>query len=185
MPVQPDSSATVAPSAPAPAVVPSVPSACTGTDLLPVEANLPAVNAATLCLVNRERAAHGLGALADQPQLDQAALRHGQDMIARSYFDHQGPAGDTPFTRIRDSGFIPAGATSFEVGENIAWGTGVQATPSQIVAAWIASPEHLANILDASYVYSGISVEPLVPAALSAGSLGATVTQDFGVASGS
>ncbi len=172
-----------APSPPAP-FPPSAPTACTVTDLVPVDANLAAVNAATLCLVNRERATRGLSALIDQPQLAQAALRHGQDMIARNYFDHQGPAGDTPFSRIRDSGFIPAASTSFEVGENIAWGSGVRATAAEIVAAWIASPEHLANILDANYVYSGISVEPSVPAAVSAGEVGATFTQDFGVTSG-
>lgn len=164
---------------------PSPALACAGADLVPVEANLQAVTAATLCLVNRERAARGLGALADHPQLAQAALRHGRDMIANHYFGHQGPAGDTAVSRIRDSGFIVPGTISFEVGENIAWGTGTKATATEIVAGWIASPEHRANILDPNYVYSGISVEPSVPGVLSAGLTGATVTQDFGVASGS
>lgn len=183
-PVRP-TPADPAPTPVASARTPAPAPTCTGIDLVPVEANLPAVNAATLCLVNGERAARGLGALADQPQLAQAALRHGQDMIAHDYFSHQGPAGDTAVSRIRDAGFIPAGVTSFEVGENIAWGTGVKATAAEIVAGWLASPEHLANILDPNYVYSGISVEPSVPGVLSAGLTGATVTQDFGVASGS
>ena len=32
-------------------------------------------------------------------------------------------------------------------GENLAWGTGSQGTARAIVAAWLASPEHRANLL--------------------------------------
>jgi uncharacterized protein YkwD len=35
----------------------------------------------------------------------------------------------------------------WHVAENIAWGTGPNSTPRSIVADWMASPEHRANIL--------------------------------------
>jgi uncharacterized protein YkwD len=67
------------------------------------------------------------------------------------------------------------------VGENIAWGTLSLATPEAIVAAWIASPEHLANILAGSYKETGLGVVATVPAFVSAGQPGAIYTEDFGV----
>ena len=46
------------------------------------------------------------------------------------------------------------------IGENLAWGTLQLSTPQAIVAAWIASPGHLANILEAQYRETGIGVSP-------------------------
>jgi len=48
-------------------------------------------------------------------------------------------------------------------------------------SAWTASPEHLANILEAKYTDTGIGITPAVPAALSGGAPGATYAQEFGV----
>jgi uncharacterized protein YkwD len=42
-------------------------------------------------------------------------------------------------------------------GENLAWGTGTSGTARGIVAAWLASPEHRANLLRPSFVRVGIS----------------------------
>jgi uncharacterized protein YkwD len=55
------------------------------------------------------------------------------------------------------------------------------ATPEAIVAAWIASPEHRANVLEGSYKDTGLGVVPAVPASFSAGQAGAIYTEDFGV----
>ena len=67
------------------------------------------------------------------------------------------------------------------IGENLAWGTLTLSTPEAIVKAWIASPEHLANILEAKYHDTGIDVEPEVPSSLAEGVQGALYTQEFGV----
>ena len=57
----------------------------------------------------------------------------------------------------------------------------MKSTPQAIVNAWIASPGHLANILEAQYSDTGIAVVPQVPTSLSGGEAGATYTQEFGV----
>ena len=67
------------------------------------------------------------------------------------------------------------------IGENLAWGTSQLATPQAIVAAWIASPGHLANILEAKYTETGIGVSPQCPPPLAEGAPGATYAQEFGV----
>lgn len=67
------------------------------------------------------------------------------------------------------------------LGENIGGGTYGLATPEAMVNAWIASPGHLANILEAEYRDTGIAASPEVPATLRGGGPGATYTQEFGV----
>jgi uncharacterized protein YkwD len=42
------------------------------------------------------------------------------------------------------------------VGENLAWGTGSRGTAHSIVAAWLASPEHRANLLRTSFNRVGV-----------------------------
>jgi uncharacterized protein YkwD len=69
----------------------------------------------------------------------------------------------------------------YVIGENIAWGTLGLATPKAIVEAWMASPGHRANILDASYRDTGIGVVAAVPDSMGEGQDGAIYTQDFGV----
>lgn len=155
--------------------------ACTDTTLQPSEANLDAVRAATLCLVNRERTSRGERALRDDPHLQRAAQGHSESMADNGYFEHVGPGGDTPVDRMRAAGYIYSSSIGYEVGENIAFGTLWEATPAAIVAAWMASPGHRENILDPNYRDTGVGIAPHVPAALGHGQAGALYTQDFGV----
>ena len=67
------------------------------------------------------------------------------------------------------------------IGENLAWGTYSLATPQSIVSAWIASPGHLANILESQYKETGIGIVPAVPTSMGGGSPGASYAQEFGV----
>ncbi len=153
---------------------------CANTLLTPTARNVKLIRAATLCLVNRERAAHGERPLRANRRLRRAAQRHTDSMAFGDYFKHVGPRGQTPLTRMRDAGYVSR-RVSYEVGENIAWGTLGLATPRAIVASWMASPPHRANILDARYRETGIGVAPHAPAALAHGQAGAIYTQDFGV----
>ena len=81
---------------------------------------------------------------------------------------------------MRAVGYISS-RIGYEVGENIAWGTLSLASPHAIVAAWMASPGHRANILDPSYRQTGIGVSPHPPVSLADGQPGGIYTQDFGV----
>ena len=104
-------------------------------------------------------------------------------MAFGDYFQHLGPRGQTPLARMRASGYIHGAHAAYAVGENIAWGTLWLATPRAIVAAWMGSPEHRANILNPRFRDTAIGVSPHVPRALAHGQRGAIYTQDFGAVS--
>jgi uncharacterized protein YkwD len=152
--------------------------ACAGADWVPAMSNLAQIRAATLCLINQQRAKNGLAPLKDNGRLDSAAAQHSEDMVQNNYFDHTGPSGETFDSRIMTSGYVPGG-WDYMLGENIAAGTLGLATPAAIVAAWMSSPEHRANIL-ADFRDSGIGVVAQAPAQYAGGQAGATYTEDFG-----
>jgi uncharacterized protein YkwD len=155
--------------------------ACPNAQLIPNPENLQAIRVSTLCLINQERARDNELPLQGNEQLEATAQSHSELMVSEDYFAHVTPAGETPTQRFEAAGYIPNQQAGYTVGENIAWGTLGLATPEAIVAAWIASPEHLANILEGSYTETGLGVVPAVPASDSAGQPGAIYTEDFGV----
>jgi uncharacterized protein YkwD len=154
---------------------------CADATLMPNSANLARVAAATLCLINQQRGIYGESALRVNTALTSAATKHSQDMVAKNYFDHTGPAGDTMQSRDQAAGYLRPGA-GYTIGENIAAATGDLATPQQIVTSWMNSSGHRANILNATFRDSGIGVAAAAPALLGSGP-GATYTQDFGATS--
>jgi uncharacterized protein YkwD len=154
---------------------------CENTGVTPEPGNISLVREAVLCLINRERAQNGESPLKINTQLEQAAEGHSHELVTADYFAHVSPAGKTPVDRIREMGYIPGPSVGYVIGENLAWGTYGLATPTSIVAAWIASPGHLANILESQYTETGIGITPQVPGSLGNGAPGATYAQEFGV----
>ena len=155
---------------------------CPGAGEQPTQSNIETIRGATLCLVNQERADHGEAALQFNADLQQSAQAHTESMAFGDYFEHDGPGGDTPLSRMTAAGYIPSGGNvGYEIGENIGWGTLSLGTPRAIVAAWMASPGHRANILDVHFRDTAIGVSPHVPSSLSGGQSGGIYTQDFGV----
>jgi uncharacterized protein YkwD len=154
---------------------------CENTQVVPEASNLPLVRESVLCLINTERAQHGKEPLQADAHLESAAESHGKEMLALDYFAHVAPSGLTPVERITKTGYLPSSEVGYVLGENLAWGTLSLATPEAIVKAWIASPEHLANILEGKYRDTGIDVEPSAPESLAEGVQAALYTQEFGV----
>ncbi len=154
---------------------------CPDTELTPEAEDLPLVKDAVLCLINRVRAEHALSPLTVSPRLEDAAEGHCAELISEDYFAHVSPSGETPVERIQKTGYIPGPSDGYVIGENLAWGTYSLSTPAAIVAAWVASPGHLANILETQYTETGIGIIPAVPASLADGSPGASYAQEFGV----
>jgi uncharacterized protein YkwD len=130
---------------------------------------------ATLCVLNAERRKHGLRALRLSPKLSAAARGHSHAMAARHFFSHDSLNGSSFVDRIRRTGYL-RGARSWNVGENIAWGTGRLGTPRAIGRSWMNSPGHRANILSRSFRAIGIGISAGTPN----GPGGATYTTDFG-----
>jgi uncharacterized protein YkwD len=154
---------------------------CPNATLRPTDANLESIRAATLCLINRERTAHGESPLHANGALQQAAQGHTESMVQDDYFEHVGPDGVTPLQRARAAGYVYSSNLGCEVGENIGWGTLWQGTPAAIVSVWMNSQGHRENILDPHYTDTGIGVSPHPPAAFAGGQSGGIYTQDFGV----
>ena len=98
--------------------------------------------------VNRTRAAHGLRPLRIDASLVRAARSHSAEMLRGNYFAH----GDF---HSRMVAFRVHGPVA---GENLAWGNGPYAGASKIVAEWLASPEHRANLLRAGWTRIGIGI---------------------------
>ena len=153
---------------------------CADTGLVPTVANSSRAEAATLCLVNVQRARHHRRALRPNADLARSAARHSQDMVSNNYFDHVSPTGETPLQRIKASTYLPR-RSSYLLGENIALGTMQLATPASIVASWMQSPDHRANILNPDFRDSGVGIVAQAPSRYSDGQQGATYTQQFGV----
>lgn len=154
-------------------------SGCAGANLRPTAANVRTVDAATLCLVNLARSAHGLRALHANLDLSHVAAGQANSMVRRDYFADARPSGPTLLSLVAVARY-PAHAADFAVGQNIAWGTGSYATPAHIVAEWLASPPHREIMLSREYRDAGAAVTPAVPAVVHASGSGATYVLELG-----
>lgn len=103
-----------------------------------------------LILTNQQRQNSNLGALTDNSELDQAAANKAADMFAKDYWAHNAPDGATPWTFIKATGYNYVYA-----GENLARGFN---SASDVVNAWMNSPEHRQNILSPNYQNVGFAV---------------------------
>lgn len=154
--------------------------ACANANALPGTVSVVALQEATLCLLNEERAAAGLPKLRAHRKLEKAAVGFSRDMVRQQFFDHVSPKGSTLSSRVAKTKYAK-GARRYMLGENIAWGTGSRATPASIVDAWMHSPGHRANILSRNFKEIGIGIAQGAPVATASSSAsGATYTTDFG-----
>jgi len=154
---------------------------CADAAIAPGPETMAAVSAATLCLLNGERADRGLPALTLNARLTRAADLYAADLVSGSYFSHTGRDGSDLMQRIRRTGYLPSGG-GWSIGENLAWGTGALATPGAIMRAWMNSPGHRDNILNARYREIGIGVAGGNPKR--GDGAGATYATEFGAVQG-
>lgn len=103
-----------------------------------------------ISMTNQERADNQVGMLMENKLLDAAAQAKADDMAAKGYFAHQSPDGRQPWD------FITAAGYDYQyAGENLA----VRFVDSKdVVNAWMASPEHRANIVKAQYTNIGVGI---------------------------
>lgn len=101
-------------------------------------------------LTNAQRAANGLPSVTQNSKLDSAALAKGNDMLAKGYWAHFAPDGTSPW-----SFFLNFGYKYQYAGENLARDF---SNANDAVNAWMNSPSHRENILNAKYKEIGIGV---------------------------
>lgn len=107
------------------------------------------ISAALVELTNEDRAKEELGTLSVNPLLVAAAQAKADDMAAKGYFAHVTPDGYQPWHFIQEAGYEYSSA-----GENLA----VNFSDSENVEdAWMNSPTHRANILNAKFTEIGIA----------------------------
>ena len=130
--------------------------------------DLERMRADMLAEVNEQRKAAGAPPLALDSHLNEVAQKHAEDMLSRSYYDHQSPEGLLPRDRVLGSGY-PAAL----VAENIARGP---TSVDEVMSAWLQSRGHRANLLNRGLTEIGVGC------AVGRNATGYTVlwVQDFG-----
>jgi uncharacterized protein YkwD len=149
--------------------------ACASASSDPGPANLNAMSAAILCLLNAERTSRGLAAVHSNAALKRASQGMANTMVKQRFFAHVTPGGKDVLDRIRPTGYVHG---RWSLGENIAWGSGALATPRAIMNGWMHSPGHKANILHGQFKDIGIGIRLGAPGPGLSG--GATYVTDFG-----
>ncbi len=99
---------------------------------------------------NSDRITYHEPALQLNKDLTKAAQAKADDMIHRGYWNHVTPDGKQPWSFITATGYQYEAA-----GENLAYGFG---TSDQVITAWMNSPEHRQNVLDADYQDIGFGI---------------------------
>lgn len=100
-------------------------------------------------LTNEQRRQQGCAvALVLSPQLSAAASAHSRDMALHDLFSHTGSDGSTMTSRA-----VAAGYTYTRLAENLAAG---QSSPEEVVAGWMSSPGHRANMLNCALREIGV-----------------------------
>jgi uncharacterized protein YkwD len=150
---------------------------CPNADLRPARGRMGRMGTATLCLLNVQRAAHGLPPLRANRRLRAAAITHSLDMVRHGYFGHEALGGLRLSSRVIRARYTTRGGR-WTLGENIGAGTGRLSTARQMVAAWMRSPPHRANVLSGGFRDVGVGPVLGVPGRRSGH--GATYTTDFG-----
>lgn len=99
---------------------------------------------------NKQRAAHSVGKLALNSQLNAAAQAKANDMATRDYWSHETPEGNPPWVFITQAGYNYDSA-----GENLAYGFD---SSSGTVTGWMNSPSHRDNLLSSTYLDVGFGI---------------------------
>jgi uncharacterized protein YkwD len=150
---------------------------CARAGIAPEHLSTVQAGQALLCLVNRERARHGLRAVRADRRLGRAARRHAVAMARGHFFSHVSPGGATMQARVRRTGYLRT-ARAWWLGEALAWGRYGTGAPSAILATMLASAPHRAILLDPGFRDLGIGAAHGAPQGPGAGAL--TVALDFG-----
>ncbi|MCC6383271.1 MAG: hypothetical protein IT304_12260 [Dehalococcoidia bacterium] len=106
-----------------------------------------------VALMNRARAAEGLGSLTSDLALAEVALARARNLLANGYFDHYAPDGESAFTELADRGIRYRLA-----GENLARNNYPESRTVQgAFDGLMASAGHRANLLEPRFARAGVA----------------------------
>jgi len=113
--------------------------------------NAKLTSAGVIADTNEQRQQNNLPPLMENPTLDDVAVLRLDDMFENQYFAHVSPTGASAETVASSVGY-----THLALGENLA--EGIFNGNAGVVAAWMNSPGHRANILNTHYDQIGVAV---------------------------
>jgi len=134
---------------------------------------------AIVCLLNAERSSRGLRPLERNKKLQKAAQRHNEEMLGTGCFAHECPGEPTLDERLEGVSYLVGSLVEWAFGENVAWGLKDRGAPRAIVAAWMDSSGHRANILHRDFREVGVGFSAGTPDSNS--DPGGIYTTDFGL----
>lgn len=129
--------------------------ACPDASLRPEQGNLARVEAAMVCLLNRERRLNGLEPLTVDPRLERSSGAHTNDMTTLGYFSHHARGRPTLYSRIRTAGFFKDTYTAI-YSENLGFGPPESASALGMHRAFMGSDAHRLNMLFGRFRSIGI-----------------------------
>ena len=107
------------------------------------------------CLINSARDRVGARGVDSNDALEQAAGHKAGDVM-RCGFSHTA-CGEPADLYAHRFGYTSA--SSWQWGENIAWGDGEEGTAAQVFGAWLNSPPHRETMLRGSFEDVGIGLK--------------------------
>ncbi|MCC6323248.1 hypothetical protein IT400_00465 [Candidatus Nomurabacteria bacterium] len=125
------------------------PGALRSTSIFNLSKNGYLTDAGIISETNNERAKGNLTRLTENPKLNLSAQKKVEDMFAKQYFEHVSPSG----VGVSDLG-QQVGYEYIIIGENLALGNFKD--DKAVLQAWMASPGHRANIMNANYTEIGV-----------------------------
>lgn len=141
---------------------------------------LTSLETGVLADINNFRTQHGLARLTLNRDLTAAASEHSSEMATDGYFAHTSFDGQAFWKRIQ-SFYSSVSWPYWSVGENLLWSS-PDVDADQALQLWVASPEHLANLLNPRWRQIGVSAVHMTQAPGVYKGMDVTiVTTDFGV----
>jgi uncharacterized protein YkwD len=144
------------------------------------ETSLRSLNHEVFVAINRFRKSHHLVQLKESPRLARSARQHSLEMGRDGYFAHPSANGTAFWRRIQHY-FPSRGYSYWSVGENLLWSS-PNVSAAAALKMWIASPEHLRNLLTPGWRRLGVSAVHVAKGPGVYQGLPVTIiTTDFGV----
>jgi uncharacterized protein YkwD len=118
-------------------------------------ATLSGLESSVLVDINAFRAQHGLARLRLSRPLTAAARAHSRQMARDGYFAHTSADGSAFWKRLQ--AYYPSSSWRYwSVGENLLWSSPA-VDGARALQLWVASPEHLANLLNPRWREIGVA----------------------------
>lgn len=132
---------------------------CAGADSQKL--SKPQATRTIFCLINAQRARHGLPALRRDWRLTRIARTHAGDIVKYQFIGHDSPAHGSLLQRVKRSGYGRNRRLTF--GEILGAGRGRFSTPRSIVREWMKRPIHSKAILYPTFRAMGVGAHVGMP----------------------